>query len=208
MASLKKVIQNTWPTKRFIKGVGKENFGFIGTPASKQAKKNNMQGEIKIKSDVDAGGHFLRRQTSLTQSVRDVMGTFRQKLKKSTRQRKRLQQSVSSPVTPSSKKATRRSTGTPTRRGGYREVPMYSSFSIETVNPSPAGFRQGRRNKWFDIETPTRLRKEVEDLTANMQALINLTPNTLKSRASRRSLNQPATPSTLKTQSSKRFTDV
>ncbi|XP_052231492.1 uncharacterized protein LOC127844954 isoform X4 [Dreissena polymorpha] len=166
MASLKKVIQNTWPTKRFITGVGKENFGFIGTPASKQ------------------------------------------KLKKSTRQRKRLQQSVSSPGTPSSKKATRRSTGTPTRRGGYREVRMYSPFSIETVNPSPAGFRQGRRNKWFDIETPTRLRKEVEDLTANMQALINLTPNTLKSRASRRSLNQPATPSTLKTQSSKRFTDV
>ena len=38
----------------------------------------------------------------------------------------------------------------------------------------------------FDVETPTRLRKEVEDLTANMQALVNLTPTQLKATASRR----------------------
>ncbi|KAH3891851.1 uncharacterized protein LOC127856444 [Dreissena polymorpha] len=200
MASLKKVIQNRWPAKRLISGDGKENYGYIGTPASKQVKQNSMQGETKIKSDVDAGGHFLRRQTSLTQSVRDVVGTFKQKLKKSMRQRKRLQHGLSSPVTPGSMKA--KSRRTPTHRGGYREVRMYSPFSIDTFKPSPAGFRQGRRNKWFDIETPTRLRKEVEDLTANMQALINLTPNTLKSRASRRSLHLAATPSTPKTQSS------
>ena len=37
-----------------------------------------------------------------------------------------------------------------------------------------------------DIETPTRLRKEVEDLTANMQALVNLTPGTLQTRAKSR----------------------
>ncbi|WAR02828.1 hypothetical protein MAR_009386, partial [Mya arenaria] len=42
------------------------------------------------------------------------------------------------------------------------------------------------RQERVDVETPTRLRKEVEDLTANMQALVSLTPNTLKSRASRR----------------------
>jgi len=38
----------------------------------------------------------------------------------------------------------------------------------------------------FDMETPTKLRKEVEDLTANMQALVNLTPNTLMTRAASR----------------------
>ena len=32
------------------------------------------------------------------------------------------------------------------------------------------------------METPTRLRREVEALTANMQALAALTPNTLQSR--------------------------
>ena len=33
------------------------------------------------------------------------------------------------------------------------------------------------------METPTRLRREVEALTSNMQALSTLTPNTLHARA-------------------------
>lgn len=124
------------------------------------------------------------------------------KLKKSTRQRKRLQD-AQSPVTSASRfKKNDKGKKTPTRKGGYREVKMYSPFGIDTPprKRTPVGIRT--RPMWHDVETPTRLRKEVEDLTANMQALINLTPQTLKSRSvSRRSLPMasPLTNGSLKT---------
>ncbi|XP_052798148.1 uncharacterized protein LOC128230148 [Mya arenaria] len=190
MASFKQIIQKSLTAKRYsaIGMEGKENHGYAGTPGPKQ---NN-----RVQNDQPRQERFLRRNTSVTQSVRDVVGTFRQKIRKSTRQRKRLQHSLSSPCTPVNGKS-KTSKKTPTRRGGYREVKMYSPFSFETPESSPLGFREARRAKWVDVETPTRLRKEVEDLTANMQALVSLTPNTLKSRASRRSLHQKNSPQTI-----------
>ncbi|KAL4223552.1 hypothetical protein ACF0H5_017022 [Mactra antiquata] len=207
MASLRKVLRNAMPNRRYNSMSGKENRGYAETPNSKMTKEkpsttnsNQMDTEDRV---------YLRRNSSLTQSVRDVVGNFRQKLKKSTRQRKRLGQS--SPATPASRyKKNGKGKRTPTRRGGYREVKMYSPFNIEMTNGTPRqrtplGIRT--RPMWHDVETPTRLRKEVEDLTANMQALVNLTPGKLQTRSSsRRSLQitSPLTNGSLKTPRSSR----
>jgi len=203
MASIRKVLRSAWLNKRFEAIEGKENQGYVETPHSKRTRTTK---EVKSLSERPASMQF-RRNSSVTQSVRDVVGNFRQKLKKSTRQRKRLQDGPHSPMTPASRfRKSKSSKRTSTRKGGYREVRMFSPFQIETPkSQTKMGIRA--RPRWHDVETPTRLRKEVEDLTANMQALVNLTPGTLQTRAaSRRSLQSasPLTNGSLKTPKSNR----
>uniref|UniRef100_A0A0B7BTD3 Uncharacterized protein n=1 Tax=Arion vulgaris TaxID=1028688 RepID=A0A0B7BTD3_9EUPU len=108
--------------------------------------------------------HWLRRGTSMTQSMRDAVGTFRQKLRMSTR-RGRLH------ITPS-RVGTRRHTI------GGREAQLRAPVKASTPGKS------GRTHikTCLSLETPTKLRREVESLTSNLQALNALTPNTLESR--------------------------
>ncbi|XP_059146976.1 uncharacterized protein LOC131934848 [Physella acuta] len=104
------------------------------------------------------------KRSKVTQSMRDAVGTIRQKLRMSTR-RSRLHT-------------------TPTRVGkrrhtlGGNDVKMSSPFKIDT----PSRSTRNSQKTCLSIETPTRLRREVEALTANMQALSALTPNTLHNR--------------------------
>ena len=183
MASIKDVIRHSWLGKYGMME-GKENAGYTGTPSNPRLKRSRSARDTRQSESLP----HLRRNTSVTQSVRDVVGTVRQKLKKSTRQRKRLQDG-GSPVTPGFKKSKAAGKKTPTRRGGYREVRMYSPFGIDTPDRRESKMGRPLRMKWSDVETPTKLRKEVEDLTANMQALVALTPPTLQTRAqSRRSI--------------------
>ncbi|CAL1543013.1 unnamed protein product [Lymnaea stagnalis] len=127
------------------------------------------------------------RRSNVTQSMRDAVGTIRQKLRMSTRRS--------------------RVNITPTRAGKRRhtlaghDVKMSSPFKIDT----PSKSRQGRSQikTCLSMETPTRLRREVEALTANMQALSALTPNTLQTRANARK-TPPLTNGSLKTPRSSR----
>ncbi|KAK0047546.1 hypothetical protein Bpfe_023098 [Biomphalaria pfeifferi] len=124
------------------------------------------------------------RRSSVTQSMREAVGTIRQKLRMSTR-RSRVN------VTPSKVGKRRHSLGA-------GDVKMSSPFKIDTP----------RSNKihgklCLSMETPTRLRREVEALTANMQALSALTPNTLHARSTARKTT-PLTNGSLKTPRSSR----
>lgn len=192
MDSLKRIISYAKLGKRYAVVEGKENAGYAETPTTDRSREHGLS-ERK-------GNNTLQRNTSFTKSLRDVAGTVRQKLRRSTRRRKRLQESyAASPVPSSFKKGKHKRT--PTHSGGYRQVKMYSPFGIETPksHPREGGLRQ--RPRWHDVETPTRLRREVEELTANMQALVALTPNTLMTRSqSRRQLgDSPATTGRLRT---------
>lgn len=210
MASIRKVLRSAIPSSRNNVMEGKENKGYTETPHSKRrsnSKDNRKSASLseKLPSMPSSRSEVFRRNSSVTLSVRDVVGNFRQKLKKSTRQRKRLQDGHESPVISAFRmRKNKSSKRTPTRKGGYREVKMYSPFTIETPK-TPQGIRT--RPIWHDVETPTKLRKEVEELTANMKALVNLTPRTLQTRAaSRRSLlsASPLTNGSLKTPKSNR----
>ncbi|XP_060561104.1 uncharacterized protein LOC132720886 [Ruditapes philippinarum] len=207
MASFKNMLRGAGARNRYEAVRGKENKGYLETPRSKSTQSHmaksagsqSCHGESSEKSKSQSN---FRRNSSVTQSVRDVVGTIRQKLKKSTRQRKRLQDGINSPMSPTARsRKSSKKIQAKTTKGGYREVSMYSPFQIETPK-SRAKMGIRARPRWHDVETPTRLRKEVEDLTANMQALVNLTPGTLQTRSrSRRSLQclSPITNGSLKT---------
>ena len=76
MASLKKVLRSTWLGKRYAVVDGKENEGYADTPSTKRTKPNSGLSERKANSMERPPA--LRRNTSVTQSVRDVVGSFRQ----------------------------------------------------------------------------------------------------------------------------------
>ncbi|CAG5132253.1 unnamed protein product [Candidula unifasciata] len=81
--------------------------------------------------------------------------------------------------------STPKKAGTRNSSVGSQEIRLYSPFKIDT--PSTIGRNRVKVVKTKNInsanlETPTRLRREVESLTANMQALSALTPNTLHNR--------------------------
>lgn len=70
MASVKKIIKDAWLGKRYSAIEGKENCAYNGTPGptTRRASEPNM----------NSGRHYLRRNTSATQSIRDAVGVFRQ----------------------------------------------------------------------------------------------------------------------------------
>ncbi|RUS89756.1 hypothetical protein EGW08_002459 [Elysia chlorotica] len=131
----------------------------------------------------------VKRGASMTQSMREAVGTIRQKFRMSTRRLTRLQ----SQTPPGRAGKTRRHTL------GGKDVKMLSPFGIET--PRRSGSSDPK--SCLSMETPTRLRKEVEALTSNMQALSALTPNTLQARARARR-DPPLINGSLKTTRSKR----
>ncbi|CAG5114871.1 unnamed protein product [Candidula unifasciata] len=119
---------------------------------------------------------WLKRGTSMTQSMRDAVGNLRQKMRMSTR-RSRLNVTVT-------KVGTRRHTL------GGRDAHLHSAAKVS----SP----RSRVKTSLSVETPTRLRREVESLTANMQALNALTPNAMEGRTRTRKA-PPLTNGSLKT---------
>ncbi|KAL3856717.1 hypothetical protein ACJMK2_011440, partial [Sinanodonta woodiana] len=179
--SLTKALRLPWKGRRYAVVDGEENESCNTTPKS---KCNKEQESVTVRPLLESGNRpmHLRRSTSLTGSVRDAFGTIRQKLRKSTRQRKRLQND-STFISPS-RRGNKAASRTPTR-GDYHDVKMYSPFTIDTPEKKVKPRRIKTCAHWYDMETPSRLKREVEDLTANMQALVSLTPGTLQSRAQR-----------------------
>ncbi|XP_062569226.1 uncharacterized protein LOC134231305 [Saccostrea cucullata] len=183
--------------KRYNIIEGKEN-SYCNTPNS---KINHT-----VENDDEVQPRRLRRNTSLTKSVRDVVGTLRQKIKTSTKRRMRFKDhnEIASPtqskITKQKKsKCFSRIPTTPKSMKNtivYREVKLYSPFQIETPPAkTPPGIRTSTRTRvqFHQMETPTRLRREVESLTANMQALATLTPNDLQQRTTRQRGKSPLT---------------
>lgn len=144
----------------------------------------------------------FERNSNLTKSVREAMGSLKQKFRVSTRKLKRLTNETRSP---SPSKGVRRGNKTSLRtppRPANHEVKMYSPFLIDTPSTSrtPSRLRTSTSSRWTDnMETPTRLRREVEALTSNMQALATLTPGGLQQRPkTRRSTISPLTNGSLR----------
>ncbi|XP_061188404.1 uncharacterized protein LOC133196546 [Saccostrea echinata] len=184
--------------KRYNIMEGKEN-SYYNTPNSKI--NHTVEND-----DEEVQPRRLRRNTSLTKSVRDVVGTLRQKIKTSTKRRMRFKDhdEIASPtrskITKQKKsKCFSKIPATPKSMKNtivYREVKLYSPFQIETPPAkTPPGIRTSTRTRaqLHQLETPTRLRREVESLTANMQALATLSPNDLQQRTTRQRGKSPLT---------------
>ena len=73
MDSLKRVINYAWLGKRYAVVEGKENAGYADTPPT--TKRSTATGLSERKRNIP-----LRRNTSVTKSMRDVVGTMRQVL--------------------------------------------------------------------------------------------------------------------------------
>lgn len=182
--------------KRYNVIKGKEN-SYYNTPNPK------IDDTIDDCVQEDIPPRRLRRNTSLTRSVRDVVGTLRQKIKSSTKRRMRFNDhdEITSPThsTITKQRKSKRKPTTPKQTKNtiaYREVKLYSPFQIETPpTKTPPGIRTSTRSRmqFHQMETPTRLRREVESLTANMQALATLSPNDLKQRTTRQRGKSPLT---------------
>ncbi|KAK3084313.1 hypothetical protein FSP39_011483 [Pinctada imbricata] len=190
MDTLKKIPLPWKAGKRYNLFKGKENT-YFHTPNPKVRTETEATRRTKNQNQGEGNG-FLRRNTSLTRSVRDAVGTIRQRIRSSTKRRVRLKDGISSPATAKvTKKTKRTATGsTPHNTRTYRDIKMYSPFQIETPKQM-TGIRTSARPRIVDnMETPTRLRREVESLTQNMQALATLTPNTLEQRVRTRRMSK------------------
>ncbi|KAK7088046.1 uncharacterized protein [Littorina saxatilis] len=194
MSAIKKALRSSIRRRRYSMFEQKEN-DYIHTPKSKRATSEECGTEKKVSSSFSDPSRresaIFRRGSQVTRSVRDAVGTIRQKFRTSTRRLKPLREYNTTPS-----RSTNRKKG-----ANGEEVDMYSPFHIET--PGRAAGRVSRRSNIrtvVSLETPTRLRREVEALTANMQALATLTPNTLQSRRK----SPPLTNGSLKTPRSAR----
>ena len=78
MASLRKAIKTAWLGKRYAVIEGKENDGYAETPMSKRTAKSAPAPLSERNTMNQRERPMLRRNSSVTQSVRDVMGTMRQ----------------------------------------------------------------------------------------------------------------------------------
>ncbi|KAI8739337.1 hypothetical protein BgiBS90_035491 [Biomphalaria glabrata] len=145
---------------------------------------NDSHNDNELNEDTKSSNPKGLRRSSVTQSMREAVGTIRQKLRMSTR-RSRVN------VTPSKVGKRRHSLGA-------GDVKMSSPFKIDTPRSNKI-----HGKSCLSMETPTRLRREVEALTANMQALSALTPNTLHARSTARKTT-PLTNGSLKTPRSSR----
>ncbi|XP_014770094.1 uncharacterized protein LOC106869084 [Octopus bimaculoides] len=132
-----------------------------------RARKQSLNGTTN-------GNCQFSRSASIRKTVVDAVGTLRRKIS-STAQL----MSQGSMADIGRRRSLRIASRTPPRcTHGINSI--YSPFTFETPEKRKA------ERKWCDIETPTKLRREVEALTSDMQALASLTPNTLRSRASAR----------------------
>ncbi|BFZ04314.1 hypothetical protein BsWGS_07353 [Bradybaena similaris] len=119
----------------------------------------------------------LKRGASMTQSMRDAVGNLRQKLRMSTR-RSRINVTT---------------VGTRRHTIGGREARLNSILKASSPRSGHAHIKTS-----LSVETPTKLRREVESLTSNMQALNALTPNTTDGRIRTRK-SPPLTNGSLRT---------
>ncbi|ESO96295.1 hypothetical protein LOTGIDRAFT_239349 [Lottia gigantea] len=199
MATLRKTLRFSIRGRRYSVLEGKENY-YFNTP--KYNKKNSAvdlnQNDNAAKQDeveLESCDYNLKRGSKSTRSVRDVVGNLKQKFRMSTKRRVRLQD-AKSPRTPSRRRSLRLGGVTP--KGDVKMLP----FGIDSPSSRiRCGTRQ--RHQCVSLETPTRLRKEVESLTANMKALSALTPNTLRERTIARRTS-PLTNGSLKTRCARR----
>ncbi|XP_067683390.1 uncharacterized protein [Haliotis asinina] len=191
MATIKKALRMSIRGKRYSVLDGTQT-DYFSTP--KYAKRRNSDGDSP-NSDDRGEVRLPRRGSKVTQSVRDAVGNIRQKFRMSTRRKMRLKEKKGlSPRTPT--RAGKRTVG---KTPPYRNTKIYSPFYIETPKELVKAPRNGpRMGKGQMVETPTRLRREVEALTANMQALAALTPTTLRDRAKTRRPASPITNGSLK----------
>ncbi|KAL5016508.1 hypothetical protein ScPMuIL_006097 [Solemya velum] len=171
MPALKKALQFSFRGRRYGVLETKENVPEkLNRNDRRKSESDFRKRQTKMEEDRNRNtGGNLRRSTSSRLSLRDAFGTIRQRLRTSTRRRLRL-------------KDTSSAVKTPPRRSPRHTAKMYSPFDIDTPGRMPPMGRRGNP-KWRDAETPTRLRREVEALTCNLQALSTLTPNTLRERA-------------------------
>ncbi|XP_005111926.1 uncharacterized protein LOC101861700 [Aplysia californica] len=201
-------IRKSFRSRRYAMFDTKENDYIVDSPSrfrtrthsDSEAAEDNCGRGVNVEEDAantTAPAVGLRRGTSMTQSMRQAVGTIKQKLRMSTRRHSRLGENQS----PSRGGRRRHSLG------GVRKsknIKMSSPFKIDT--PSRASTRNGIKT-CLSMETPTRLRREVEALTSNLQALSTLTPNTLHARRStRQSSPLTLTNGSLRTQKTPRLT--
>ncbi|ELU13830.1 hypothetical protein CAPTEDRAFT_195514 [Capitella teleta] len=100
-------------------------------------------------------------------SVRDAFGSIREKLRVSTRRKKRL---INSPagMTPGSVQRRRSAR----LAASNSEVKMYSPFNIDTPNKTPGRIRMGVHGpKRFDFSSPTRFQKDVDVVSQGIACL-------------------------------------
>ena len=71
MNSFKRIVNHAWLGKRYAVVEGKENAGYADTPTTRRHPRQSGLSERN-------GNSHLKRNTSLTQSMRDVVGTVRQ----------------------------------------------------------------------------------------------------------------------------------
>ncbi|GAB1607895.1 uncharacterized protein LOC115224445 [Argonauta hians] len=203
MESVKRSFRATRRTRRYLSLREKEN-RLLATPEYVKKRPEiedrvddecpqctqNTQAHRGIRSvRVLRGSSLSNAQFSRSASVRktviDAVGTLKKKIS-STAQL--MSQGSMADIT--RRRSLRIASNTPPSRCTHGINSVYSPFTFETPDKRKAD------RKWCDIETPTKLRREVESLTSDMQALASLTPNTLRSRAaarpkSPRRLNQP-----------------
>ena len=74
MNSFRRIINHAWLGKRYAVVEGKENAGYADTPTThRQSQRPRQSGLSEGNKNVR-----LKRNSSLTQSMRDVVGTVRQ----------------------------------------------------------------------------------------------------------------------------------
>lgn len=119
----------------------------------------------------------LRRSLRRMQSLRDAFGSLRQKLRTSTRQRKRLNNA--SPYTPRHR-ASMTSTPSSVQRRSARlaqqqEDKLYSPFTIDTPSKTPSKIRMGiHEPKRFTFSSPGQIIRDVNSLTEGIRALTDM----------------------------------
>ncbi|XP_041348636.1 uncharacterized protein LOC121368127 isoform X2 [Gigantopelta aegis] len=203
-STIRKALRFSWRGKRYSVVSGKQS-DYFNTPKPTRSKNPgaSSDGESPESDDLQMKTRrgIPRRSDRLTRSVRDAVGTLRQRFRMSTRRRSRLEEGkVLSPRI--AKQDSRRVVGKTPPRSCKSDVKIYSPFYIETPK-SLVKQRNGTR-MGLSVETPTRLKREVEALTANMQALAALTPTTLRERSRRTPATSPLTNGSLRMRTARR----
>jgi len=191
--SLKKAgsaLRKSIRSKRYTMFEAKEN-NCVDSPSkfTKKVTEEEDKKEQEMDTTTSTSSSTLQKTNRMRQSMRQAVGTIRHKLRMSTRKHHVRLSEVPTPK--------RRHSIGGVRKG--KDVKMSSPFRIETPGRSSD---RNRIKTCLSMETPTRLRREVEELTSNMTALSTLTPNTLQARRTRRS--PPMTNGSLKTSAATR----
>lgn len=139
---------------------------------------NNCANSLNSSLSVGKQKRNLSKSASVRLTVIDAVDTLRKKI---TSTAQLMSQGSLSNIS-ARRRSMRLAVNTPPKCQ-HRQVKMHSPFEFATPE------KRKINRKWCDTETPTKLRREVEALTADMQALASLTPNTLRTRAATRRQN-------------------